>query len=147
MPWLTIIMAVITFFLAGGSKKENRTKAALAAVGVGAATYGVTHYTKWGQENLGALDGVEFGTAADGSAGLVTKDGSVSTPQTESNAGAPKSTSGAGNTGLWSTLTGWLSSPVGTMAVGGALGATVAGLPRWLLWGGLALGAYLILKD
>lgn len=39
MPWLTIIMWLVSFLLAGGTKSGQAGKAALAATGVAAATY------------------------------------------------------------------------------------------------------------
>lgn len=39
MPWLSIIMWVISFLAAGGTKSGNAGKAALVATGVAAATY------------------------------------------------------------------------------------------------------------
>ena len=81
MPWLTIIMAVLAFFLTGGAKKENRGKAALAALAAGAGTYYTTHHTERGQENLGQWDGVEVNTdGAGGSPEIATGPGKPPTP-------------------------------------------------------------------
>lgn len=145
MPWLSIIMALLTFFASGGAKKENRGKAALAALGVGAATYGVTHYTDWGKENLGFLDGVET-TGTGISTALTTANGTAATtPATAAPGTTAPSTTTAGNSGLWNSLSGWLTSPAGQLTTGAAAG-TALGMPKWLLWGGMAVGAYLILK-
>lgn len=141
MPWLSIIMAVLAFFVSGGAKKENRGKAALIAAGVGAGTYYVTHETDWGQENLGQFDGVETTVDADGNATAST--GPTKEPTKIPTTGTTAD-SGAG--GFWNTLGGWLKSPSGQLTTGAA-GAAALGVPKWLLWGGVALGAYLLLKD
>lgn len=140
MPWLTIVMAVVTFLLSGGMKKENRGRAALAASGVAAGTYYVTHETQWGQENLGQWDGVEITTNEDGSQTVAAgpKD-----PGTKIPGGA---TANSGSGGFWNTLGGWLKSPAGQVTTGAA-GATALGLSNWLIWGGVGLAAYLLLKD
>lgn len=57
IPWLTIILALLSFFASKRSGASN-TKAALTAGLVGASSYYVTHETDWGKANLGALDGV-----------------------------------------------------------------------------------------
>lgn len=138
MPWLSIIMALVSFFLAGGSKPENRAKAAAIGLGVGAATYGVTHYTDWGRENLGQLDGVVV-TDGDG------KTPAVTSPTTGAVTPGASNPATSGSTGFWSSLGGAVSTPIGAAAVGAAAG-TIFGLnPLVLIGGGLAL--LLILKD
>lgn len=139
MPWLSIIMAVLTFFLSGGAKKEKRGRAALLAAGVGLGTYYLTHETKWGQENLGQWDGVE--------ADVTGKDVTISTGPTAPRVPVqPGTTSDSGAGGFWNTIGGWLRSPAGQVTTGAA-GAAALGMPNWLLWGGIALGAYLLLDD
>lgn len=141
MPWLTIIMAVLTFFLSGGAKKEKRGQAALAAIGVGAGTYYVTRETDWGKQNLGFLDGVEVTTNPDGSVSGRTGPGKPEVHLTGGNEGG---STGTGS--LWNTLSGWLTTPAGQLTTGAAAGK-VLGVPNWLLYGGIAVGAYLLLKD
>lgn len=133
-------MAILTFFAAGGNKKENRAKAALLAAGVGTATYATTHHTDWGRENLGALDGVELSASA---GGTVVKTSPTDGGSTIGKAAGNSSTSGSN--GFWSSVSGWLTSPAGQLATGTAAGKAV-GIPNWLLYGGLAAGAYLLLK-
>lgn len=140
MTWLTIIMTLLSFFAAGGAKKENRGKAALIAAGVGAATYYTTHETQWGQENLGQWDGVEIGTDEFGNNVVSTG------PTRDPSQIKPGSVSDSGSNGFWNTLGGWLKSPAGQVTTGVA-GASALGLPKWLIWGGAALGLYLLLKD
>lgn len=134
-------MALLSFFAAGGAEKENRGKAALVAAGVGAATYYTTHETKWGQENLGRFDGVETDVAANGN--VTASTGPTKTPTKVPTTGTTAD-SGAGS--FWNTVGGWLKSPAGQVTTGAA-GAAALGVPNWLLWGGVAVGAYLILKD
>lgn len=139
MPWLSIIVAVLVFFLAGGAKKEKRGRAALLAAGAGLGTYYVTHETEWGQENLGQWDGIEADVTGDGA----TMSNGPAAPKVPIGTGTT-SDSGAG--GFWNTVGGWLRSPAGQVTTGAA-GATALGVPNWLLWGGVAVGAYLLLKD
>lgn len=58
MEWLTIILAFVSALL---TKKNtgSTSKALMAGALVGGATYGLTHYTDWGAENLGRYDGVD----------------------------------------------------------------------------------------
>lgn len=142
MPWLSIIMALVSFFLAGGSKPENRAKAAAVGMAAGAATYGVTHYTDWGRENLGNLDGV---TVTGGGQGTSPK-----TPTATNASGQPisvgtGSAGASGSTGLFSAIGGALSSPVAAGAAGLAVGSSLNGTT--LMWIAIGLGAFLILKD
>lgn len=139
MPWLSIIMALLTFFLAGGSKPENRGKAAALGLAAGAATYGITHYTDWGRESLGQWDGLEVTVGRDGNAVSATKpDGTVVKP-------AVTTPTQTGNSGFWSGMGNFLSSGAGQIAAVTA-GAAVAGVPRWAIIGGIALLAFAILK-
>lgn len=139
MPWLSIIMALVSFFLAGGSDPENRAKASAVALGVGTATYGVTHYTDWGQENLGSLDGVVVEGGSETTPPNVTKpDG------TTVSVGAGNPASG-GSTGMWSALGGAMSSPVAAGATGFLAGSLLS--ESTLMWIAVGLGALLILKD
>lgn len=69
MPWLSIIMALITWLSADKSTPKARTRALLAAGLVGGSTYAVSHYTDWGQANLGSLDGVTQSNLVTGTAG------------------------------------------------------------------------------
>lgn len=58
MPWLSIIMALITFFTAQKKKGANAARSAAIAGLAGLGTYYVSHETEWGRATLGALDGV-----------------------------------------------------------------------------------------
>lgn len=140
MPWLSIIMALVTFFLAGGAKPENRAKAAALGLGAGAATYGITHYTDWGSDTLGQWDGVEFEYDEDGNViSGRTPDDTVIKPTLN----PPTQT---GSTGFWSTLGGFLSSGAGQLAAVTGISA-LAGVPMWAVLAVVGLGIYLISKD
>lgn len=58
MPWLSLILALLTFLAASKSDPKNKSKALLAGAAVGLGSYSVTHGTDWGQANLGELDGL-----------------------------------------------------------------------------------------
>lgn len=137
MPWLSIVITLLTFFLAGGSKPENRGKAAALGLAAGAATYGITHYTDWGRDALGNWDGLEIEVDSGGNPVSATKpDGTnikpvVSTPTT------------SGSTGFWGDIGKFFASGTGQIATGVAAGAALAGIPTWalLLGGGVLLYA------
>lgn len=142
MPWLSIIVTLISFFAAGGSKPENRARAAAIGLAAGAATYGISHYTDWGKENLGRLDGV---VVAGGGETDVNKK-----PTATTSTGVPipvgtSSPASSGSTGLFSAIGGALSNPVVAGATGLAAGSLMS--KNTLIWIALGLGAFLILKD
>lgn len=138
MPWLTIIMALLSFFASKKSGASN-TKAALTAGLVGAGTYFVSHETDWGRTNLGALDGVDLGAA--GSA-VVTPGGNAT------DGSAPTTTTQTPSTGIFDVLRSW--GATGTAAViGTGAAATGSGVfsNKYVVWGLLGLGAFLILRN
>lgn len=140
MPWLTIFMTLLTFFLAGGDDKEKRTTALAAAAGVGLGTYYTTHETDWGKTNLGSLDGVVPTAVAanpviDATGQPVVVDGNA----VKTNSGVTAGSSAS----VWDTLKSW--GAAGTAAVVG-VGVGAATGTNWLLIGGLAVVAYLLLK-
>lgn len=140
MPWLTMIMALLAFF---GSKKTgaSNTKAALTAGLVGAGTYYTTHETDWGKTNLGSLDGVDLSasvgpptTVPDGDA----PGGVAATP--------PSDRTGS-STGIFDVLKGWGATGTATViGAGGAAAGTGIFGNKMVVYGLLALGAFLILK-
>jgi len=133
MPWLTILMMVISYFLQNRSTPEARRKAALGAVLAGGATYAVTHGTDWGRENLGAYDGV-VSSSASGLAAVTAANGAAAANGTTTSATTPP----AGANG-WDVLKGW--GPTGTALVAGTVGAAAnpKSLLPLLLLGGAAL--------
>jgi len=113
MPWLTIIMMLLSFFTSKKSGASN-TKALLTAGVVGAASYGVTHYTDWGKANLGDLDGYiapGVGTPLLGPDGNPVIDGVVPIP-TSTTADGIKNPS---TSGVFDVLKSW--GATGTAAV------------------------------
>lgn len=142
IPWLSIIFAVLTFLLSGGTKKGQAGRAALAAAGVGLGTYYVTHETDWGRENLGALDGVTTTKGPNG--GTQISSGLKGDGSKLPNVAGGSAESGAN--AFWNSLGKWLTSPAGQVSTGAAAGKAL-GVPNWLLYGGAAVGAYLLLKD
>lgn len=161
MPWLSILLALIAFFTEKKRNGGDNTRAALAAGIVGAGSYYVTHETEWGKENLGFLDGVEASTVTDLAGPPVTKtnaDGTLTstypngTVRTTAADGTVKYVDAAGKTlatGTASAVTDVLKSwgPAGTAGVIGVTAAATSGnTKKYLLWGGLALVAFLILR-
>lgn len=140
MPWLSIIMALLTFFTTKKSGASNTT-AALAAGLVGAGTYYTTHETEWGKKNLGALDGVNL------SAGVKPP---TTVPVADNATGGgvvlPSDKSGS-STGVFDVLKTW--GATGTAAViGTGAAATGSGVfdNKYVVWGVIGLAALFILK-
>lgn len=134
MPWLTILMAVLSFFF---TKKNtgSTSKAALAAALVGGGTYAVTHNTDWGRANLGQFDGVAPAVTIPGPNGTTTQGASGATvgvtPET-SKSGLDLKLPAIGGTGAG-------------IAVGAGVGALLSGIkPIYLIGGIIAL--FLLLK-
>lgn len=161
-PWLTLIMTLLSFFLTK-AKTGSTSKALLAGAAAGAVTYGVTHHTEWGRENLGTLDGVDFDVdaskASGSSANNVQARDADGNPIVDS-AGNPvyeKPTVKAAreeavSPGIVQTVGSVLSSwgGVGTAAVVGATGAATGSgvfssdnLMKWLPW---AIGGLVVYK-
>lgn len=141
MPWLSLLMALLTFITSRKGDSKNNTKAAILATAAGAATYYTTHETEWGRENLGAFDGVIAApTITNGTTVTPPTVGSPVTipPITATPTGAQTITSG-----VVETLKNW--GPGGTaLVVGTAAAAT--GSSKLLLWGGLAVGLLLLMR-
>lgn len=149
MAWLTILMALLSFF---GAKKNgaSNTKALLTAGLVGAGSYYVTHNTDWGRANLGALDGVVpvgstplLDTAGNPAVDADGRPVYVDGPTADGGA-ASSDTSMVGTVGK--VLTSW--GGTGTAAVLGTAAAATSGFFgssafKWILGGAVAL---LILK-
>lgn len=137
MPWLTIIMWIISFLAAGGTKSGNAGKAALIATGAAAATYYAVD-----PANPDAVWDI-FGKDAESA--------TVSVPSTTA------AVTGSTGTGIMDTairtaggvLTSW--GPTGTVGVvAGTAAATGSGafsdLPDWVVPVGLAALAFVLLK-
>lgn len=142
IPWVAIIMAILSFV---GAKKSGATNAQAAAIGAGV---GIGSYYLFDPSNKDNLFGV--GDAAD----AVNKDKDPKTLDT-SNGGAATTGAGFGQ-GLkdlasqtidttGKTLQSW--GPAGTAGVV-ATGAAVSSddSKKWLMYGALALGALFLIK-
>jgi hypothetical protein len=129
MPWLTIIVALFTFFASKKSGASTGQALGLSAL-AGGATYAASHYTDWGKANLGEFDGVAPITVDDAanpsSPPLVTSPGS-----------------GGGSVGLNTSGLGAIM-PIAAGAVAGA--AATSAFPSWLWWVGGGLLAFALLR-
>lgn len=143
MPWLSIILALLAFFMSKRSGASN-TKALLTAGLTGAGSYYVTHETDWGSANLGALDGVP----AAGDAPLLDKDGKAITTPSGAPVTGPVLTAPAGTgtgSGIVSTVGDVLKSwgGTGTAAVVGTTAVASSGSLQkyipWIIGGGVLL--------
>lgn len=136
MPWLTILMMLISYFASSRDTPEQRRKAALTAAVVGGATYYATHETDWGRDNLGQFDGVAQPTRLpDGTIDpkAVAATGNPATSATK----PPAGTSG------WDVLTSWGAG--GTAAVvGGGIVAAKTDWSKLMPWA-LGLGGLFLL--
>lgn len=121
MPWLTIIMALLSFFASKKSGASN-TKALLTAGLVGAGTYYVSHETDWGKANLGSLDGVA--SPATGSLAVLDADGKPVVGATGVPLTAQDTSKGVGSN-VADVLKSW--GGVGTAAVVGTTAAAGGG--------------------
>lgn len=148
MPWLSIIMAVLSFLI---TKKTTGSTAAAVAAGAlaGVGTYYVTHETDWGKTNLGSLDGVTETRALlndDGTPVLDAQGNAISIPagsKVEKNVdGTVKVVGGVPSVtnGITDVLKSW--GATGTAAVIGTTAlSTSSSLSKYLPWilGGAAL--------
>lgn len=148
MPWLSIILAVLSFLT---TKKATGSTAAAVAAGAlaGVGTYYVTHETDWGRTNLGSLDGVTETAALlndDGTPVLDAQGNAISIPagsKVEKNVdGTVKVVGGVPSVtnGVTDVLKSW--GATGTAAVIGTTAvATSSSLSKYLPWilGGAAL--------
>lgn len=143
MPWLSIIMALISFFVTKKKTNGNTAAALGAAALVGGATYYATHETDWGKENLGFLDGVTDSSGATVAAGTGNVPSSSTGTVTVPSAGTSTSTGG-----FWDGVTGVLKDwgPTGTALVVGTAGAVTSNGKSWIWWAALGVGAFLLLK-
>lgn len=134
MPWITLLMTLLSYF-AQRANGASASKAAITAGLVGAGTYYVTHETDWGKANLGSFDGVGTPT------GPAVKDAAGNTVLDQN--GVPLKTIVNGATDV---LKSW--GATGTAGVIATTGAVTGGLfsggnLKWLL---LAAGALFLMK-
>lgn len=137
MPWLSIIMFLVSYLL---SKKAGLSDTQALGVGLvaGAATYGVTHYTDWLGSDINALDGVNPSAAANGGAAVV---GPNNQPVVDPSTSKPLSS--GGTTSVGRLLVNW-GAPASTLLAGAGVGAALGGMSTGMLLL-LAAGAFLII--
>jgi hypothetical protein len=149
MSWLSIIMAIISFFITRKGDGKNNVRAVLAGAAVGLGTYYVTHDTEWGSANLGWLDGVV--TPPDGATAAATSTlSAVGTDSTGKSIVVPVAPIIPGATNTTGTLWDNVAKlgPVVPAIAGVAAGAAISsgGLSSMLPWILAGLGIYLVLK-
>lgn len=129
MPWLSIIMWLVSFLLSKSSGAST-TKSALIATGVGLGTYYLAD-----PSNPDNLLGIGLG------------DGAKTTPGDTSDDAGASAAAGFGTKALsevGSTLRSW--GPAGTLGVVAGTTAISQVNSKWLLIGGAAVLAILLLK-
>lgn len=136
MPWMSIIVWLVSFLLQK-SAGVSSGKAALTSTALGAATYYLAD-----PANSDNVLGLRIG-AAKVSPGDPAET-SVATPAAQVAAASAPSTTSTG-----SGIMKWISeNPLTTAAVAAGTGAalTSSSGTNWLLWGGIGLGALLLLR-
>lgn len=156
---ISLIMAVVSAFAAKKSGASDAEALAAGAIG-GLGTYYVATETEWGKSVIGDLDGTtaEVIDPATGAA-VTNEDGSVATAPVgatvvkdeagnikyDSLGNAMFSLGGKVVSTSGDVLKSW--GATGTAAVIGTAALASSGdTKKYLLWGGLALGAFLILR-
>lgn len=144
MPWLTIILALLSFFVSKRSGASN-TGALLTAGLVGGAAYYTSHSTDWGKANLGSLDGVPpLDKPLLDSTGKVVTDPEGNTVMGNAT-GKLAATATTPSTGVFDVLKSW--GATGTAAVIGTAAVVGTGsLTKYFPWLLAAGAAYLLLK-
>lgn len=133
MPWLSLIMWLVSFLVAK-SKGASTSKAALLATGVGLATYYVAD-----PANPDNLLGLSFGDESASGGKAIPGDPTADSGKTGSEGFGSKALSEVG-----STLRSW--GPLGTLGVVAGTTGAATGNNTWLWIGGAALLAVLLLK-
>lgn len=141
MPWLTIIITLLSFFASKKSGASNAKAAAIAGL-AGAGTYYTTHETTWGRDNLGALDGIDLTKGQ-------TKPTEVPNGSTGATSPVVKDSSGnviTSSTGVMDLLKSWGASGTATVLGTGAAAAGGFFNNKFLLYGGLAVVGIILLN-
>lgn len=129
MPWLTIIMFLLSYF-ASRANGASAGKALVGASFAAAGTYYVTHETAWGKDNLGELDGLGSATTSEqlDANGQPIPNGAGGTVKTVVDGASDvlKSWGAVGTSGVLAT----------TAAVSGGLFSS-ENMKYWLIGGGL----------
>lgn len=128
--WISLFIALLTYLMSPKGSDQEKRRALTNAALAGGAAYVATEYTDWGKDISKQFD------SAIGVGGTTTT--------TEAAAGGIKATVGGSgaSTGLGS-LGNWVT---GGLAAG-AGASVVSKMPTWVIYAGLGLGAYLLLKD
>lgn len=136
MPWLSIIMAIVSFLTSLKKNPGDKGKAVAVGALAGLGTYYVSHETEWGQSTLGPMDGVVPTPAASGND--VTLPDGTTTPATHTT--VPSATNGQ-TTGVWDAIKS--VGPAGVAATVGAVGIATGAFDwkKFLPWiiGGVVL--------
>ena len=125
--WISLLIAFLTYLMSPKGTDSEKRQALVRAGLAGGAAYAATEYTDWGRDISDQFDGAIGATPG----GSTDSDTTVTTGQ------KPTTGSGLGSIGNWVTP---------TIAAVGA-GAVASSIPKWVIWAGLGLGVYLILKD
>lgn len=136
MPWLSILIAIVTAVASLLAKPKKKGQAVALGALAGLGTYYVSHETSIGQEYLGSLDGV-IPTPSAGSDAVSLPDGSVSTSATPGSTSAPAT--GVSTNG-WDVLKQWggqgTAAVLGTGIAGVGLATSTTDWSKWLLAAG-----------
>lgn len=148
MPWLSILMALLSFLGTLKKDKSNVGQAALVGAAAGLGTYYVSHETEWGRSNLGSLDGVVTGTVSAAPDAVTTYDGPAVKATVPVAPASATTTAGSvevgGSTGgVWQAIADNIVPVASGVAVGATLSSSTS---KWLPWviGGVVL--LLVLK-
>lgn len=133
---LSLLIALITYMASPKGTSEERRRALMNAAVAGGATYVATEYTDWGRDISDQFDDAIGVGGSDSSA--EDADGEVTVKPPVVNAGGTGT--GSGSTGGFSS---WWPTVLGAGAAGVAVGSHA---PSWLIWAGIGLTVYLILK-
>lgn len=131
--WIALLLALLAYLASPKGNDAERRRALLTAAGVGGAAYIATVNTDWGRDISRDFDNA---IGVGGTPG--TADDAANQPSVKKPDGKPSS--GTGSFGSW------IPAIVGG-GVGGAIAGGSNGIPSWLIWGGLLVGGYLILKN
>lgn len=141
--WITILIALLSYFGTKRATGGDKKKAAIGALigGMGSA-YAVSS-TEWGANKATAFNSA-LGFTSDP---LLQQQVAANTAAAVAG-GTPTSTATTvPGTSVWDTVKSWAGSGAGYLAAGAAGAVAGSALPTWLPAAGIALAAYLILKD
>lgn len=133
--WISLLIALITYMASPKGDAKERRKALLTAAAVGGAAYLATEYTDWGRDISDRFDDAVGIGGSDASADDADDAVAIKPPIVGSGGGSGGSGSTGGFSSWWPTI------------LGAGTGAAVAsGVPAWVIWGGIALLVYTVIK-